>query len=216
MCLAPQVAGQTPEGDAPDQGPPKSERHEEALRWLDTYLSDAVLLRPEDIAKIREAVAQMTPSQLDQWLAQTEELRAYIVSPQWQRTRRWLSEFLRVQRIYSDEEIEKLRQEVFDADATEMLEIMQRIRAKHESMEWMQNVSERNRQLDLKARDARATRPAATGSSGRSSRSAPLFGSGSSLPSRPSSGYRPPQPLITSRDVARMTTWREVWGGMGW
>ena len=46
-------------------------------------------------------------------------------------------EFLRVQAIYSDAEIEQLRDEVYAADADQMLAILKRIQAKHEALVWM-------------------------------------------------------------------------------
>jgi hypothetical protein len=216
-CAAARAYGQASASEAARQDVSQSERQEKVLRWLDNYLTDSVLMREEDMAKIREAVAQMTPSQLDQWLKQTQTLRDFVASSQWQATKRWLREFLRVQAIYSDAEIEQLRDEVFAADAEQMLAILQRIQAKHESMVWMHGVSEHNRQRDLQQRDAAMQRQAAASRSARSStaRSVPLFGqSGVSSGSRSSSGYRPPPPLITSRDMARATVWREL--GFGW
>ena len=75
---------------------PVQERRDITLQWLDRYLTESQLLRREDMDKIRAAVEQMSSSQLEQWLEQTKDLRAYVESEKWQETKVWLREFLRV------------------------------------------------------------------------------------------------------------------------
>ncbi len=195
-----------------------SERKQATMLWLDKYLTDSELMRKEDTAKIHQAVSNMSPSQLRQWLQSTRELAEYVESPQWQETKRWLRNFLRVQAMYSDKEIEKLRSDILNADANQMLAILKRIHAKHASLTWMHQASEKSRAMAVKQRNASVAKQASAVASARSSgsSSAPLFGAGFSKGQKPSKGYRPPAPLITSRDVARATVWSEVWGGRGW
>ncbi len=203
--------------DLTDPSLTDTERQKATMLWLDKYLTDSELMRKEDVAKIHEAVGNMTPSQLEQWLKQTEQLREYVESPQWQETKRWLRSFLRVQAIYSDKEIQQLRNEILNADAGQMLAILKRIQAKHASMTWMHQASEKSRAMAVKQRDASVTKQSRAMASARSSSSsnAPLFGAGFSNGQKPSKGYRPPAPLITSREVARAAVWSEVWGGRG-
>ena len=85
----------------------------------------------------------MSPSQLERWSVQTRQLREYVESPQWQTTKKWLHSFLKVQAIYSDKELQEFRQKLFDADADQLLVMLQQIQAKHESMVWMQQASGR-------------------------------------------------------------------------
>ena len=63
------VAGMTATEDAE---PLPADLKRAALQWLDTYIRDSVLLEPAAVKEIRETVAQMTPSQLDQWLKETK------------------------------------------------------------------------------------------------------------------------------------------------
>ena len=161
--------------DAKDLSDPSltaEERKQATLLWLDKYLTDSELMRKEDMAKIREAVAKMTPTQLDGWLKQTKSLSEYVESPQWQETKRWLKGFLRVQAIYSDKEIQQLRTEILNADADQMLAIMKRIQAKHESMTWMHQASQQTRAVEVTNRNANVAQQAAAASRSRASSTA--------------------------------------------
>jgi hypothetical protein len=158
----------------------------------------------------------MSPSQLERWLAQTRDLRAYVESEQWQRTKEWLREFLRVQNIYSEAEIQQLRNEIVRADAEQMLAILKRIQSKHDSMLWMQQAAESSRQIALANREMDvAQQQAARAAAQSQTRTAPLFGTGlagAQRGNRNRSGYQVPGPLITSREVARASVWAQTWG----
>jgi hypothetical protein len=211
---------QTPRNSQPSQ----QDLRREALDWLDQYLTNQVLLKREDMTKIRQTVSQMSPSQLEDWLTKTQELRAYLESDAWQDTNNWLREFLRVQAIYSDEEIEELKEKIAAADPAELLEILEDIQRKHSSLRSMHRASDQNRSASLKARDATIKQQQAAAKAARKSSggSRPLFGNsqgGAANKYTASKGYRPPRPLITSRQVARGVVARQVyggWGGRGW
>jgi len=203
--------------DLSDPSLTAEERKQATLLWLDKYLADSALMSEEDTGMIREAVARMSPSQLKKWLEETRELSERVESPEWQATKKWLRGFLRVQAIYSDEEIEQLRRDIRNADAEGMLVIMQRIQAKHQSLVRMHQASEQSRKSQVQQRSATVAKQAAAAKSQPSRPSnLPLFGSGFTKGQTRSSGYRPPPPLINSRDVARGTVWTEVMGGGGW
>ncbi|MHB8957273.1 MAG: hypothetical protein ACYC4U_30280 [Pirellulaceae bacterium] len=207
--------GQAADQDLADANVSDPERQQETLDWLDKYMTDSALMRAEEVAKIRTAITQMTPSQLERWLGQTRQLREYVESPQWQETRKWLQGFLKVQAIYSDQEIQQFREQLFNADAEQMLAMLQRIQAKHESMVWMHQASDKSRQLDVKARNASVARQDAATKTARTAaaRSNPLFGSAgnASRGAKPNSGYRIPGPLIDSRTVAQWSVFRGIW-----
>jgi hypothetical protein len=194
-----------------------AERRETTLLWLDSFLTESNLLRQEDISKIREAVSQMSPSQLREWLEQTKQLREYVESEQWQETKQWLREFLRVQAVYSDEELQKLRDEIVQADADQMLAILKRIQAKHDALVWMHQAAQRNRQVEVAERDAHVAQQSAAADAARASAAAvggPLYGGGAAGGGarRPSVGYTVPRPLIDSREMSRAAVWSELWG----
>jgi hypothetical protein len=191
------------------------DRQRETLDWLDKYLTDTDLMHPDEVAKIRTAIAQMSPSQLDRWLVQTKQLREYVESPAWQETKKWLRGFLKVQAMYSDQELQEFREKLFNADAEQMLAILQRIQAKHESMVWMHQASNKSREMGVQSRNATVARQDATNNAARTAatRDVPLFGNagGSSGGGKPDSGYRIPGPLVNSRMMAQWTAWSGAW-----
>jgi len=207
---------------AQDPGDPHlttTEQREAALQWLDRYMSDSDLMTERSRELIRDAVEAMSPSELQEWLEQTSALREFIESPRWQETKTWLNSFLKVQAIYSDEEIAQTRKEILEADADEMLGILKRIQRKHESLTFMHQASQQGREAELRLRgEAMAAQASATKAErSRRSRSAnlPLFGTGVAESSKPSKGYRVPGPLITSRQVAQASVWGAAMGGVG-
>ena len=191
------------------------DRQREMLDWLDKYITDSDLMPADGVAQIRAAVAQMTPSQLERWLLQTKQLREYVESPQWQDTKKWLRGYLKVQAVYSDKEVQEFREKLFSADAEQMLAMMQKIQAKHESMVWMRQASDKSRQMDVQSRNASVARQDSANNAARTaaSRAIPLFGDsgGMAKGSKPNSGYSVPGPLVDSRTVAQMAVWRGMW-----
>lgn len=81
-----------------DRGRPKS-----ALQWLDAYAVRQVLFHPKDVQKLREKVAAMSPAEAQDWWDKTAVAKCWTAESRG--SERWLQEFLRVQAIYSDDEI---------------------------------------------------------------------------------------------------------------
>src|SRR4051794_25180107 len=77
----------------------------EALEFLDNYARFQVLFHPEDVKKLHDRVAAMSPEEAAAWWAKTEPQRKLLTSPEWAETENWLRKFLQVQAKYSDEEI---------------------------------------------------------------------------------------------------------------
>jgi hypothetical protein len=209
--------GQQSTVDLADEKVSDNERLRETLDWLDKYMVDSDLASPGSIEKVRATVAQLTPSQLEQWLIQTRRLRQYIESPEWQETRKWLRGYLKVQAVYSKEEIQAFRQRLFNADPDELLAMLQQIQAKHESMVWMHQASTQARSMDLKARNQRVARQDSINANAAqvaAQRSAPLFGNAMNAGGagrKQDSGYRVPGPLIDSRSVASWAAFAGAW-----
>jgi hypothetical protein len=214
LCVTYAAYGQATGQDPADANVSSAQLRQQTLDWFDKYLADSDLSQPGTADKIRAAVEQMSPSQLERWLEQTQQLREYVESPQWQNTKKWLHSFLKVQAIYSDKELQEFRQKLFNADADQMLAMLQQIQAKHESIEWMHASSEKSRQMDLQARNASVARQDAANKARPSSAGAvPLFGNagGAGKARKPDSGYRVPGPLVDSRTVAAWEVWRNAW-----
>jgi hypothetical protein len=206
--LATPSFGQLGDADLTD-----AELRDTTLLWLDQFLTETQLLRQEDLAKIRAGVEQMSPSQLRQWLEQTKQLREYVESERWQQTKVWLREFLRVQAIYSEEEIQGLRDEIVQADANQILAILKRIQSRHDALVWMRQAKERNREVEVMERDAYMAQQAVAADSARGAPSpAPLYGAGSGTAQKPSKGYGVPYRMIDSRTMSRAAVWAELWG----
>jgi hypothetical protein len=208
-------------GGVPDiSGLTDVERRESTLRWLDAFLTETSLLRPEDMAQIREAVAGMSTSQLEQWLAQTKTLREYVEGEAWQRTKTWLREFLRVQNVYGEDELQRLRDQLVNAEADQMLAILKQIQARHDRLAWMHNAAEQKREFAVRGRDFSVAEQQAANRAARAAAPLELPPVGDTTAAAPGINRVPrgtviPSPLINSRDVARMAVWSEIWGG-GW
>jgi hypothetical protein len=214
LCVTCAAYGQASGQDLADANLSVAERQQQTLDWLNKYLADSDLAQPGTIDQIRAAIEKMSPSQLERWLAQTKQLREYVESPQWQSTKKWLHSFLKVQAIYSDKELQEFRQKLFNADADEMLALLQQIQARHESMVSMHELAAKTRQMDLQARNASVARQDAANKARPSTGGAvPLFGNagGAGTGRKPDSGYRVPGPLIDSRTVAAWEVWRNAW-----
>lgn len=211
------VWGQQPAVDLADEKVSDNERLRETLDWLDKYMADSDLAPPGSFEKVREVVAKLTPSQLEQWLIHTRRLRQYIESPEWQETKKWLRGYLKVQAVYSQEEIQAFRQRLFNANPDELLTMLQQIQAKHESMVWMHQAATQSRSMSVQARNAQVARQDsinAAAMQAAAARSAPLFGSGTNAGGgarKPDSGYRVPGPLIDSMTVARWAAFAGAW-----
>jgi hypothetical protein len=90
-----------------------------ALRWIDDYREDQVLFHDEDVAGLRKALADGSQEEAQRWWSKTARIRAELESPEWIDTRDWFREFLRVQAIFSVEEIGDLRTRAWNAAGKE-------------------------------------------------------------------------------------------------
>ena len=185
----------------------------QAITWVDTYRGRQALFHDEDIAQLRKKLSEGTDTEAREWLEKTKEPRQVLDSERWQQTQKWLRQFLRVQAIYSDEQIEELRSETLDAAKTspthfkEMLLEMENFR-----QAWTQGITDskqlrkREEQVKLAYKKEVATERAAArkkasaqGNSGRPVK-----------PVKKPEYHRPPA-LINSLDAARFSVMRSFW-----
>jgi len=197
------------------------EEKRKILDWLDRYQAVQVIFREDHIEKLRANVARMPKDELHRWLAQTAEVRAVLDSDAWQETREWYREFLRVQAIYSDEDIERSREKAAKASPKELCEILSGIKRRREALRWMHAASQSQRHANVAmwetyGQHAVAHLHAARKAGYHTGRWG--FGHGKTTAERScrDSRYHVPPPLITSRDVARGAVWSSVFGGCGW
>ncbi len=209
MCLTLSLAGFASAQDRTAANPPPTiaQQRQEALQWLESYVGDEILLKPDDLSALIEKIRALPEDEFAQWYQETRRLRAILKSPEWEETRAWLREFLAVQAIYSDEELKEFKVDIARMSPAEVIKVLERIRRKHQSLIWMRQASERNRQAALSLRQdlMQQQRSAPAASSGGAAR----FGPATRTPGPPRSTYS-----------QRRNSYRNninIWpGGAGW
>jgi hypothetical protein len=189
--------------------PSLSAERQEVIQLLSDYSGDEWLLRPEDLQALIDKVRQMPDEEFVTWYRETRQVRDILRSPQWQETRQWLREFLAVQAIYSQEEIDEFRRDIARMSPSELVDVLRRIRRKHQSLIAMRASSERNRRQALASREESIRQRQAADAAARA---APRGDFG--FPS--AAGSRGPR---RSSYAERMRAYRRdfVWpGGYGW
>ena len=189
-----------------------AEAKKEALAWLDEFAKVEVLFSQDDLKKLRAKVAEMSDEEAAAWWKMSAEERELLESEQWQETRAWLREFLKVQAIYSDEQIRYFQSEAF----------AKAVQSPRELKEVMAEIAMRRKTLAAGAKQSAATRAQLVNTieafkqeqvqarEAALSRTPPL----PSVPApaivrKPEAPYN--EPLVTSLDVARWAVMRNFW-----
>lgn len=194
ICLADPPAGEV------------SDERRKALEWLDQYSVRQSLFHPEDIARLRAKVAAMSPAEAKQWWEESASRRELLDDPEWRQTEKWLREFLKVQAIYSDDQIRELQTKAFqksEMSARSLREVMDDITRKRRELAQGARQSDEIRKEMIAARDAFREDNAREREAARR-RSAATYPASPT----PNVGVREPkgrynQPLVTSLDAAR-------------
>ncbi|MFO0818798.1 MAG: hypothetical protein U1A77_12700 [Pirellulales bacterium] len=177
-----------------------------ALEWLDQYAVRQALFHPEDIEKLRTRVAAMSPMEAKKWWEESASRRELLDNPEWRETEKWLREFLRVQAIYSDDQIRELQAKAFqksEMSARSLREVMDDITRKRRELAQGARQSDEIRKEMIAARDAFREDNAREKEAARRRTAA-------SYPASPTPNVggrelrgRYNQPLVTSLDAAR-------------
>ena len=182
-----------------------------AIHWLDKFRQEQVLFHEEDIDRLRKQLAAGSAEEALGWWTKSAQVRAALDSPEWKDTRKWLKEFLKVQAIFSDEEIDRFRTEAKENVKKESPEDFMNILTEVEKYRRKLARGSRNaramREHQLQVVEAFKQKQAAERAAARAAAPVPPS------PVQPPVQRRPPRqptaPLINSLDVAR---WR-VMGG---
>ena len=215
-CLFSPIAFAQPQERDADQAESAAVNAETAkqkvLDWIDDYREDQVLFHDQDIAKLREELADDSPEEAIRWWKKTAKIRAALESPEWQETSKWFREFLKVQAIFSDEEIDDIRKQAKDAaeqqntrEFKDILEQIERYRANLvQGASTDRALREHRLQLMNAYKQESATQRATAAK-------AAAFGTTNT--SQPVIRDRrvPTAPLINSLDVARWSVMRNFW-----
>jgi hypothetical protein len=205
-------------GDDP-ASPPASEvtlenAKAKVLQWVDEHRRDQVLFHDDDIVRLRERLSQDTPEAALQWWHKTANLRKALDSPEWKETSQWLGEFLRVQAIFTDQEVDEFRREAKDAAQQgtdqQFMEMLAKVEAYRASLVRGAASDRALRAHKLEIVEAFKKEPAA-----QRAETAKAAAFGTTSPRQPPPTPRPPRapsaPLINSLDVARWSVMRNFW-----
>ena len=194
---------------------PKSPNHK-AVAWLDRFAFEQVLFRDQDIVRIRRRMVEASPDEAQRWLNDTAEVRRKLESPEWQKTRQWLSGFLKVQAIYTDKELDEFHKKVFAATPVELGKMMEEIEERRSTLvskasdaaRRCQQMTEINKASKLRQFTQRqAVRLAASqGADFGTTKSTKVMGK-PSYATRSASRAR----LVSSLGVARWAVYRSMW-----
>ena len=190
----------------------RADDKQKALAWLDDYSEVQVLFHDKDIKRVREKLEAATSAQATEWLEQTAEIRNALDNSEWKSTRNWLKEFLKVQAIYSDKQIEEFRQKVLEAaekSPSKFKELLGDVETKRARLakgaaasaavrKQMLAMNEHYRQEMFEQREA-ARKTAATESASATTRTQTIR------------NYEGAPPLINSIDAARWSVMRNFW-----
>ena len=151
------------------------------------------------------------PEKAQQWLDETAGLRRKLDSPEWQKTREWLGEFLKVQAIYSDKELEEFTQKVMVSKPAEIGKMMQAIEAKQSTLASKAGDAAQHRQQTMQINNAFKQKQFAQRQTARRAASqTPRTGS-TKVTGKPSYAQRSASrnpPLVNSLDAARWGVYR--------
>ena len=189
------------------------------LKWLDAYRKKQVLFHDEDIARLRKDLADDTADEARRWWARTAEIRAALDSTEWELTREWLREFLRVQAIYSDQEIDEFRNEatttVQEGTPKEFKEILADIERRRTRLRQGSANARELRESQLEVVQAFRKEEASARLAADRSRAAAAASFNTNTAGQQNVRPRAPRysrpPIVTSLDAARWSVMRGFW-----
>lgn len=189
---------------------------QKALNWVEAYRKVQVLFNDKDIEALHDRLAAANEDEAKQWWNKTASAREALDSERWQKTRDWLKQFLRVQAIYSDKEVEEFRDETSAAtklspdNLKQVLSELENFRTSWTSgvanapklREREQQVINAYKKETFAARESARRQAAARAATAANTGTNPV----------PRREYHRPPALIDSLDVARRSVLRGFWG----
>ncbi len=176
--------------NADDDGSIES-RRADIVSWMEEYVGNELLFNPADLKSLIEQVRKMPDTEFEKWYIATDELRGILQSEDWAQTDAWLRDHVRVQTVYSDQEIEDFRSRVAKLTPSQFVQMLERFISRHRSLIAMRQASNRNRQFALNMRNELVTNTREAQRSATQSRNVQsYFAPGSSGPVRTSYAAR--------------------------
>lgn len=187
----------------------------QVLAWFDNYAEKQVLFHDDDIARLRKELADDTPEEAAKWWSKTAKIRAALDSKEWSDTREWLREFLKVQAIYSDEQIAEFQKEATEAvkkeSPKEFTEILADVERRRSNLRQASANDAELRKQKLSVVEAFHQEEAASRLAADRARAAAAPAASSQQPVQPRSPRYSRPPLINSLDAARWSVMRGFW-----
>lgn len=184
----------------------------QALAWLDDFEVDQVLFHPKDVEKLREKVSKMSPEEAAKWWDKTAEERKLFDSQEWKETRAWLKDFLKVQAIYSDEQIRYFQSEAF-AKAKEspraLKDVMDELTRKHKELAAASKTSAELRKKIVASTEAYRHEQVQLREAALANSPQPMVATPAPVVPKQPQVYYPP--LIDSLDAARWSVLRSIY-----
>lgn len=192
------------------------QQRNQLLRWLDEELYYHVLFKPADVDELRARIDEMSPTALDEYYRQTARLRELMQTQEWQIVNRFFGYFRSLDHVFTPEQREQLAPGPARLTPQDLMHLMNLLVDRYLDSQNATAAAQRQQQSSLATRanfladQERMRNYALQSAANRANRN--FFAS-----ARPGSQtirrdqYRVPRPLITSREMASLVVYRNLW-----
>lgn len=133
----------------------QSERWRNAAHGLEQWLSVQQLYTPQEVALLRaqfkSRIDRMSPAELEEQLTGMEEKLAVLSSSEAEDARRWLAQFLAVQRKYTDAQLRQMRPDIANMTAAQIRHELQQFQARRGQAQLTQSAAAQGRALQVQS-----------------------------------------------------------------
>jgi hypothetical protein len=192
------------------------QQRNQLLRWVDEELYYHVLFQPADVDQLRTRIDEMSPTALDEYYRQTARLRELMQTQEWQIVNRFFGYFRSLDHVFTPEQREQLARGPARLTPQDLMHLMNVLVDRYLDSQNATAASQLQRQSSMATRanfladQERMRNYALQSAANRANRN--YFAS-----ARPGSQtirrdqYRVPRPLITSREMASLVVYRNLW-----
>lgn len=188
----------------------------ELLRWLDEELYYHVLFKPADVDELRTRIDEMSPTALDEYYRQTARLRELMQTQEWQIVNRFYSYFRSLDDVFTPEQRQELARGPARLMPQDLMRLMNVLVDRYLKSQNAMAASQLQRQSSMATRanfladQDRMRTYALQSAANRANRNYFAgYTPGSRVIRRDQ--YQVPGPLITSREMARLVVFRNLW-----
>jgi hypothetical protein len=192
------------------------QQRNELLRWLDEELYYHVLFRPADVDDLRIRIDEMSPTALDEYFRQTARLRELMQTQEWQIVNRFYGYYRSLDEVFTPEQREELARGPARLMPQDLMRLMNVLVDRYLKSQDAKQASQLQRQSSMATRanfladQDRMRTYALQSAANRANRNYFAgYTPGSRVIRRDQ--YRVPGPLITSREMARLVVFRNLW-----